>query len=154
MKDIVEGVRAALRKDLEIKPSGEIVEWNDQNPGESLNLVSRESDLNFKGWGMKVDEQTIAQAMLTLPVGTLVIDLEADPFFETDHRTVRIDSETDRTIIESDASYALSVMWPNEADAMEKMLSRIGMEIVPEIRGGGAGAGGSLTYSRNAVRQA
>ena len=151
MKDIVDRVRAALRKDLEGHPQGEIIEWNDQSPGESLDLVNRDSDLDFKGWGMKIDEQAIAQAMLKLPVGTLVIDLEADPFFETDHRTVNIESETDRTIIESDASYALGVMWPDEADAMEKALSHVGMEIVPQIRDGGAG--GSLTYSRNKIRQ-
>ena len=150
MNDIVDMVRKALSEDLAATGGEDLVEWNDETPGVALSALSHSQGLPIKGWGMRIDEQSLAQALIPTGIGNVVIDLEQDPFFETQHRSIRIDSETDRAIAQSDAEYALELMWPDEAPDAMRLLAKMGMEIVPAISD--YGNAGNLTYSRNEMR--
>lgn len=150
MKDIVDKVRKALSDDLAANEIGELVEWNQDNPGSSLSALAETQGFPIVGWGMKSDDQELAQALISTGIGTIVIDLDQAPFFETRHQSLRIESETERAIAEADAEYALELMWPDKARDVIGLLDRLGMEIVPSISN--YGGPGHLTYSRNEIR--
>lgn len=150
MTNFIERVRQALSEDLNRHNEGDLTEWGPENPGPSLSNLGKKEGFDLIGWGMKLDDERVAQAMIPTPLGTIVIDLETEPFFETPHRSVSIDSETDRTIAESDAEYALELVWPEEAASLMDVLRRIGMEIIPTIKD--YGRNGDLSYSRNTMR--
>ena len=151
MTDIIERVRQALEKDLAACPEGEIAEWNPDTPGEALSRIGSDEKIVIRGWGMKVEGERLAQAMLPTAIGTIVIDIESEPFFETQGRSISLTSETDRTIAESDPEYALELAWPDEADPLMEILDKLGMEIVPTIQS--HGGPGTLSYSRNNMRK-
>jgi hypothetical protein len=146
MTNFVERMQTALDADLDRRDDGDLAEWNGSEDGTSLAAVSRDTDLAFRAWGMRCGEQRMAQAVLPITVGSIVLDLDGEAFIETDHHPVEITSETDRVIVEGDSGYALGMMWPEHADEIGRILDSLGMEIRPVIHENGGN--GSLVRSR------
>lgn len=143
-------MQQALHKDINSKKGEDIHEWDSSEQGSALAAVAEEYGFSINAWGIVIGEQAIAQAMVDLPVGRAVFDLEGDVFFEVAHKSMTIESETERTLLEDDPQYALERAYPEEHADFEKVLERMSMEIVPNISGSGNYA--NLNYARNDMR--
>jgi len=137
MTNFVERMQTALRADLASREDGDLAEWDGSEGGDGLAEINRDTDLPFRAWGMRCGEQSMAQAVLPITVGSIVFDLEGEAFIETEHHPTAITSETDRVIAEGDSEYALGMMWPDHADEIGRILGSLGLEASPTIDGNG-----------------
>ena len=145
MTPCIEAMRTHAIAKLQNEPQGDLIQI-DLEDGPFADF--KQFECSATCWGMFIENMKVGEIVIATERGKFVIGLDdADPFYEANpNKEYRLQSETERLILESDFQRSYQACYAGKNDDLE-ICKQLGVMIAPQFRG--AGDYQTLVYDRN-----